>query len=241
MRHAALVLLVLTAACAGRRVAVRVSIPNLEGVETPIPNLVLTFLPYDRDSVIRSLEERAPEPRPNTVELDSLFRRFRQPFTAFLALSAADERLRRDRDSLVAAGQSAQEAPPGSRLAIVNDSLTRLAPDLARARAALDRARTELWPAMDSLRGRVRHWESTAYAGYDTLVARLPGRQLANPVADTTDPKGWAEIELPDGAWWVTARSIDPRDPNAEWYWNLRIERDTVYLDPRTGRNRPRY
>lgn len=219
----------------------RVTIPNLEGVETPIPNLVLTFLPYDRDSVIQSLEARAPGPRPNTTELDSLFHLFRQPFGEFLKLSAADERLRRTRDSLVATGQSAQEAAAGSPLAIARDSLAAIAPALSRARAALDRARATLWPAMDSLRSEVRQWESSAFQGYDTLVAGLPGRRLANPVADTTDAGGWASIQLTEGPWWVSARSIDPGDPNAEWYWNVRIEGDTVYLNPRTGRNRPRY
>ena len=221
--------------------AVRVTIPNLEGVETPVPNLLVTFLPYDRDSVIQSLDAKAPTPRPHTAALDSLFRAFRTPFSAFLGLSAADERLRRTRDSLVAAGQSAQEAPAGSRLAQVRDSLAAMAPELARARAALDQARERLWPVMDSLRAAVRDWERQAYAGYDTLVARLPGRQLANPVADTTDPGGWADIELTDGTWWVTARTIDPSDPNAIWYWNLRVDRDTMLLTPRTGRNRPRY
>jgi hypothetical protein len=241
MRRAALACLLLASACSGREVAVRVTIPNLEGVETPIPNLVLTFLPYDRDSVIQSLEARASSPRPNTAELDSLFHRFRQPFSAFLALSAADERLRRTRDSLVATGQSAQEAPAGSPLAIVRDSLAEIAPALGRARAALDQARATLWPVMDSLRSQVRRWENTAFQGYDTLVAGLPGRRMGNPVADTTDAGGWATIELTDGAWWVTARSIDAGDPNAEWYWNVRITSDTVSLNPRTGRNRPRY
>ena len=217
------------------------SIPNLNGVETPVPGLVLTFLPYDRDSIIGSLEQRATGPRPNTEPLDSLFRLFRGPFTELLQLTALDERLRQLRDSLTPSGSTPQDAPPGSRLAAVRDSLAAMAPALARARAAMERTRTTLWPAIDSLRTAVRRWENATYQGYDSIVSSLAERKLANPVADTTGPTGWAEIALTRGRWWVTARSIDPRDPNAEWYWNVAIEGDTVFLSPRTGRNRPRY
>jgi hypothetical protein len=235
-----LVLLAFIAACGGREVTVRVTIPNLDGVETPLTGLVVAFLPYDRDSIIQSLEARAPTQRPHARELDSLFRGFREPFTGFLRLAAAQERLQRESDSL---GRLGDLPPPSSaaRLTQVRDSLSRLAPEVAAARAALDRARASYWPAIESLRTAARDWSKTTYAGYDSIVRRTPGRRLANPVADTTDPGGWATIELPNGRWWVTATSIDPTDPNAEWYWNLELQRDTVLLSPRTGRNRPRY
>lgn len=236
MRLPWLVLLVAAAAgCGGRDVVVRVSIPDLDGVETPVPDLLVTFLPYDRDSILTMLETKAG-PRPHAAELDSLFARFRAPFRGLLHLAALRDRLVRARDSLAAAG------PPGSaRLEAINDSLTRLVPELARARTALDRARAAYWPRMDSLRQEARRWNAAAYAGYDSIVRELPGRRFATPVADTTDARGWATARLTQGRWWVTARSVDPSDPNAEWYWNVAIERDTVLLNSHTGRNRPRY
>jgi len=217
----ALVLLALLTACQESKIVVRVTIPGLDGQPTPLPDLVVAFLPYDRDSVISMLESRA-EPKPHTRELDSLFTAFRGPFNELLQRSAALETLRRT---------------PGSSEEQIAEAEARV----ASARKDLDAARARYWPAMDSLRREMQRWQNATYAGYDTIVRRLPGRQLANPVADTTDQTGWASISLPDGRWWVTARSIDPTDPNAEWYWNLPVTADTLLLDQRNGRRLPRY
>ena len=65
--------------------AVRVSIPGPDSVETPVTGVGVVALPYDRDSVLRQLEARAPTPRPDTAPLDSLFAAFRGPFTAYSA------------------------------------------------------------------------------------------------------------------------------------------------------------
>ena len=215
-------LLLLITACNKPPVAVRVTIPNLDGVETPVPDVVLTFLPYDRDSVVRALVAKA-RPRPHTQELDSLFRAFREPFGAYLRVAASMDRLKAARDSAS------------------SDSIAALEPELARLRAGLDRARDTLGPRIDSLRAIGKQWESETYKGYAGMGRALRARAYVNPVADTTDFGGWATIPLPKGDWWITARTIDPRDPNGEWYWNVPIRGDTVRLDPRTGHNRPRY
>jgi hypothetical protein len=39
----------------------------------------------------------------------------------------------------------------------------------------------------------------------------------------------------------VYARSWDATDPNAEWYWNIPVEDDTLLLSSRTARRQPRY
>src|SRR5437867_3979975 len=203
--------------------------------------LVFRLLPYDRDSVIRAMEARASEPRPHTRELDSLFQRFRGPFGGLLRAAHDEERWAARRDSLRA------RQGPGAPLALadsvraVEESLAALVPRLARARTEMERARAELLPPMVALRRGVRAWESTAYRGYDSIVRRLTRDRLANPVADTTGADGWAVFPLPKGRWWINARAVDLRDPNAEWYWNLELKQDTVLLNPLTGRNRPRY
>jgi hypothetical protein len=228
------VLLLSLAACRGRDVTVRVTIPDLAGRETPLAGAVVTLLPYDRDSVIASLEARAAQPRPHTGALDSLFAAFRAPFVEFSRLAAVRSRLEQELDAPDAGA-------PSERARVVRDSLAALEPVLSRSREALERARARYWPAIDSLRQEVRRWRSETYAGYDTLTRQLPGRRLATPVADTTGPDGWATVDITDGRWWVTAESLDPSDPNAEWYWNLPVRSDTVLLNPRTGRHRPRY
>jgi len=66
----------------------------------------------------------------------------------------------------------------------------------------------------------------------------LQGRDA---VTDTTGSTGWAGLTLPAGRWWIYARAWDTSDPNAEWYWNVPVQEDTVLLSSRTGRRRPRY
>jgi hypothetical protein len=230
-------MLLSTVACGPRTATIRVTIPDLAGVETPLAGIVVNFLPYDRDSILAQLESQA-EPRPHTRELDSLFRAFRQPFVEYFRLASAADRARRARDSLIATlpPETARENPSVKLLA---DSVERLANQSVAARVALDRARAELWPRIEEYRRAVRQWEDSTFRDYSRSVRSRA--VFANPVADTTDELGWATITLTDGAWWATTRSIDPGDPNAEWYWNIRIEGDTVLLDPRTGRRRPRY
>lgn len=224
--------LLLLAACSNRReIHVEVRIPDPDGVETPIPGVRVAALPYDRDSIIVALEARASEARPHTKALDSLFQAFRAPFVGYTRLAWLDEQLRRRRD---AAGSD-------SARAVLDDSVARLAPELERARADLDGARRTLWPGIDSLRSEVRRWEETVYAGYDTLVTGLTRDRMREGIQDTTDARGGATITVGPGRWWIHARSPDPQDPNAEWYWNAPLRGDTVLLTPATGSRRPRY
>jgi len=228
-------------ACAGcdtRTATVRVTIPDLDGIETPVPGLQVIFLPYDRDSLVRAFEAKAPTPRPHTKELDSLFREFAAPYREFIRIATVVDRLRRERDSLT---QALGTAAAGPRLAAITDSIGRLTPAETAANATLKRTRERLGPAIDRLRSDATKWESDTYRDYQSAVRGLGIRSFANPVADTTDALGWATIALTNGTWWATARSIDPGDPYREWYWNVRIDGDTVALSPRTGRFRPRY
>jgi hypothetical protein len=94
---------------------------------------------------------------------------------------------------------------------------------------------------MERLRAENRRWESTAWAGYDTIVKRLSLARLRVGMADTTDAVGRARLLLPPGRWWVYVRSPDPQDPNAEWYWNLPLTGDSLQLSPATGRHLSRY
>ena len=52
-----------------RTVAVRVSIPGPDSVDTPVTGIGLVALPYDRDSVLAALARNARSPRPDTAEL----------------------------------------------------------------------------------------------------------------------------------------------------------------------------
>ena len=215
-----LVLLILAAACRPRTATVRATISDLDDQETPATGLVVSFLPYNRDSILNALEGRAA-PRPHTRELDSLFEGFRVPFIGYLKATARLEQLR------------SRGAPA--------DSVAGAAQTIVTARTALSLAREQLWPPMTKYRAEVRQWEDSVYRDYSLITRSMGERVFANPVADTTDALGWATITLTNGRWWATARSIDPTDPNREWYWNVAITSDTVFLSPQTGHRRPRY
>jgi hypothetical protein len=214
-----------------RDVAVRVSIPGPDSVETPVTGVGVVALPYDRDSVLRQLEARAQTPRPDTVPLESLFAAFRGPFTAY---SAVTLRLGKLRDSVA----EAKAGPDSLRLA---DSLRATEARAERARAELDRARRDFVGRSDSLRRRMRQWEDSTYQGWDSVVQGLARRSGRTAVTDTTGSQGWAHMRLAPGRWWVYARSWDAEDPNAEWYWNTPVTKDTLILSSRTARRQLRY
>jgi hypothetical protein len=237
----------LFAGCESRQhVAVRVSVPDLTTSETPAAGVGVVALPYDRDSVLASLEERAGTPRPHTASLDSMFARFRGPFTAYTAISHAESKLR---DSLrkiqLRLDSITPESGDRSKLAVIQqrltDSLDRTSRRAQQARTALDRARTEFLSRSEKLRAAVRRWEDSTYRGWDSIVdglARGPGRQ---PVTDTTNATGWAQFTLAPGKWWIYAQAWDISDPNSKWYWNVPADQDTVLLNSRSGKRQPRY
>jgi hypothetical protein len=229
-----------------RNVAVRVSIPDPASIETPAAGVGVVALPYDRDSVLAGLEAKAQTPRPNTATLDSMFSRFRGPFTTYTEISYAESRLR---DSLMLVRTRMDSLPPASversRLSAgyqrLSDSLARTSRRAQSARAALDRARTDFVSRSESLRTAVRQWEDSTYRGWESIVESLAKARRRQPVTDTTDATGWAHFTLDSGRWWIYARAWDTADPNSQWYWNLPLVRDTILLSSRSGHRRPRY
>lgn len=238
-------LLFLTACGGTGTVTVRVVVPDLAGRETPLPGIVVTALPYDRDSILALLERRAAGPRPHTQALDSLFQAFRGPFLTFARVAWQVDQLQRRRDSLVLQHQRAtSDAARGeleARQRIVEDSLRTLNLELARRRVDLSAARDTLWPRIERLRADVERWESTAYAGYDSVLRVSTRMRYREGLSDTTDATGWAHLVLPPGRWWISTRSPDSQDPNAQWFWNLPVETDTLRLSPANARHLSRY
>jgi hypothetical protein len=237
----------LTGCDGGRReMAVRVSIPDPASTETPAAGVGVVALPSNRDSVLESLEARARTPRPDTAALDSLFARFRGPFTAYTAISYTDGALRDSlrllRSRLDSLPRSAPEYTGlSARYARLSDSLVRVEGRAHRARTALEQARVDFVSRSESLRTAVRHWEDSTYRGYDSIVGNMTNSRGREAATDTTGETGWAHFTLSPGRWWLYARAWDTGDPNAEWYWNVPVEDDTLLLSSRTGRRRPRY
>lgn len=245
MSRWSILLVLLLAACERTRVVtVIAAIPGTG--QARAANFMLVALPYDRDSLVAAFEARAARPAPATAALDSLFARYRAPFAAYTAILAETNRLgdslavRKQRlDTMPRTGAEYREAY--AAWTALRDSLRALDLQVAKARAALEAARPAFVARSESLRAVVRAWQDSTYRGYDAAVDTLVQRSHRTPVADTTDAAGVATLELRGGPWWIYARSWDPRDPNAEWYWNVRVAGDTVLLDAASGQNRPRY
>ncbi|MEP7326387.1 MAG: hypothetical protein ABI836_10600 [Gemmatimonadota bacterium] len=239
-----IVLIVILAACEPRKVEVRASIPSLDGVDAPVPNLAFIVLPYDRDSILSLLEKAAPTPRPHTARLDSLFAIWRDPFTRYARASYRAQEigeslavLRRRLDSLP---RNAPEYPSlYGTFGALNDSLAAARLQGEPARQELERLRRRVIPAVDSLRREVTAWENSTFRGYESIVDDLTTSR--DPIADTTGANGRASLRLKDGAWWVYAWTWDPGDPYRQWYWNVPVRGETVVLDARSGRQRPKY
>ena len=156
-----------------------------------------------------------------------------------------------DRDSVARALAAAAATPAPGRAAL--DSvvaglraayaryLALPAADRPEARPALDAELQRAAPRLDSLRKEQRAWERTAYAGWDSVTFALVRRLGRDPFADTTDARGQAVVAPPrPGAWWVTFEAWDAADPNSEWYWNLPLAGDTLYLTTANAERRPR-
>jgi hypothetical protein len=228
------------------KAAARVSIPGPDTLETPAAGVGVVALPYDRDSILASLEARARSPRPSTTALDSLFAKFRGPFISYTNLTYAAGRLA---DSLkqiqqqldTISRQSPQYRALHGQWLQLHDSAATVNARAKRAGLALDRARADFLSRSESLRARVRQWEDSTYQGYDSIVENLTLRRHQEGSTDTTDATGWAHFSLGPGKWWLYARAWDTSDPNAEWYWNIPVDSDTLLLSSRTGRRRPRY
>jgi hypothetical protein len=245
-RVAALALLVLASCNGPRQVAVQVLVPDLAGTETPIPGVVVAALPYDRDSLIASMERRVPTGRPHTQALDSLFQAFHAPFLDMSRAAWLVEGTSRRLDSVdTALKAAAPESPAARELAALRrgiaDSLGAQTAVLERARSALGAARDTLWPRIERLRTEARAWEEATYAGYDTLSRSQTTGKMRMITSDTTGATGWATLRIRPGSWWIHTRAPDPQDPNFEWYWNVPLAGDTLRLNPATGRRRPRY
>ena len=229
-----------------RQVAVRVSIPNPEGVETPASGVGVVALPYDRDSVLTSLEARASAPRPHTREMDTLFAHFRGPFLAYTAVSYEAGKLRDTLARVRGHGDSLpRNSPEYSRfqatVSLLSDSLVGVERREEKARSDLSRARSDFVRRSEGLRQAIRQWEDSTYRGWDSIVGNLSKTRGLEPATDTTDQTGWARFTLARGKWWIHARAWDTGDPNSEWYWNVPAAQDTVLLSSRTGKKQPRY
>ena len=149
-------------ACRGGHVVIEAAIPDETGALTPLAGARLVLLPYDRDSLIQVLENRAPSARPSRRGSTASSTRSGRRSTSTCALSAA---LARTTDS----SRAARSRIPRPR-----------------ARDVLSATRDRLEPSIDSERIRIRAWEDTALRTYDSIGGLLVRQSYRDAIVDST-------------------------------------------------------
>lgn len=234
------------AACGGGEVVVKATSSTEASEPAPVEDMVVTFLPYDRDSIFSALEEQAETPRPEIPQ--SLRQQFDSVIVAQREWRGAEDTWSGVRDSLETLSQQMEGMDQASadymRMFDQFQELEGRVGALERRKDRLfqrfDSLQREVVERSDSVRAEIRNWEEEAYHGYVELtdsILRVQGREIHR---DTTDAEGVARVSLPSGDWWVYARTAP--GPYEELYWNVHVmpsEADTLMLSRENAEIRP--
>lgn len=237
---------IVLAACGGGEVVVKATASTEAGEASPVEDMVVTFLPYDRDSIFSELEEQADTARPEIPR--TLRNQFDSVIVAQREWREAEDTWSGVRDSLETLSQQMDGMDQAStdymRLFDQFQELEGRVGALERRKDRLfqrfDSLQREVVDRSDSVRAEIRNWEETAYHGYVELtdsIMRAQGREIRR---DTTDADGVASASLPAGDWWVYARTTP--GPYEELYWNIRVvpsDVDTLRLSRENAEFRP--
>lgn len=238
--------LLLLAACDGGPVTVQVVAGTSTEDAQPVEDVVVEFLPYDRDSIFEAMASRAEEPEPAIPQ--DLRDQFDQVIDAQQSWRDAEAEWGQVRDSLKQLSQQMEGLDRRSREYLeLFDSFN----ELEQRVSALDQRRERLFARFDSLQKAtveradsvqsvIRTWEDDAFEGYTAIVDSLVEAR-GEVRSDTTGAQGYATVSLPGGDWWAYARHTP--GPFEELYWNVHLvpgETDTLTLNRENAEVRPR-
>lgn len=237
----------LLAACDGGPVTVQVVAGATADDARPVEDVIVEFLPFDRDSIFEAMAARADESEP-TIPQD-LRDQFDEVIDAQQAWRDAEAQWSRVRDSLKQLSQQMEGLDRRGReymelFDTFNDLENRVnALDQRRARlfASFDSLQKATVERADSVQAVIRMWEDDAFEGYTAIVDSLVEARGAEIRTDTTDASGYATVNLSGGDWWVHARHTP--GPFEELYWNVHVvpsESDTLVLSRDNAETRPR-
>ncbi len=235
-------------ACGGGEVTVRVT-SGAEGQEMqPVEGAVVTFVPYDRDSIFEALANRAAEPEPEIPE--GLRQQFDQVIEAQQEWRDAEAQWSDARDQLQQIRSRMDGLDERSREYL---QLFERFEQTEQRVNTLDARRQQLFERFDTLqkatvsradsvRAVIASWEEEAFRDYtDITDSILRAEGVEEIPADTTGADGYVSVSLPSGEWWVYSRHTP--GPFEELYWNVRIDpsqSDTLVLDRENAESRPR-
>jgi hypothetical protein len=220
-----LVLPLVLAACGKPQVTVQAELARTgSDAATPIADLPVRLIPYDRDAILDSLTKAANEPEPALpsdldVVRDSLA-------AAQVAWRAEEARLHAIEDTIptlvipVGADPAVREAML-VRTRRLDQEQREVKQRLGVLQARIAAYSRAIGTAVDSVRVARQRWSETVLKDFDRIAEekiRAAGRTGA---VDTTSRSGAALLRVEEGRWWVYARYALP---DAELYWNLPVE-----------------
>ena len=236
------------AACGAAEVSVVVALGD-DTESTPLDDVEIQLLPYDRDQVFDSLEAAAPTPEPE-MPADLLAARdeIAQAQQEWLDLETRWGVLR---DTLQRLNSRLDELNPGEGAyrAIFNEWQD-LEAELNRAERQRDGAfnnfnslQQATIERMDSMRIVRADWSDQAFEDVSLVIMAKVDVSGLDILVDTTDASGIADFQdgVAPGMYWVHARHELPYD---ELYWNvpvtvsreeplvLRLSRDNAEVRP---------
>lgn len=228
MRRTVLLLAVtstaLLGACGGQ-VDVKAQLSNNDQV-TPLKDMEVWLLPYDRDQIFDSLASAYPEPEPTypdsvTALQDSVIaaqRRWQEAQAQWNTL----------RDSLLAITKKMEglSRASGEYVALFKD-FNDLDPREKQLRSQSDALfkeftglQTRFSDESQEITAQRQSWSDEAFADVDSIMQARIDQIGREPVADTTDDAGLATFKAKSGKWWVYARH---ELPFTELYWNVPV------------------
>lgn len=224
-------LLPVLAACGGGEVTVRV-VTEGDTAQQPVEDLVLTFLPYDRDSIFDVLTEQASEPEPQLPE--DLVDQYEEVQSAQQTWREAESRWAVLRDSLKNLSQQMEGLDRRSREYL---QLFEQYNELEGQERQLNSQKDQLFARFDSLQKStvsradsmeavIGAWEEIAFEDYTSITDSILEERGVEIQVDTTGANGYATTRLSGGEWWAYTRFQLPFE---ELYWNLRV--DTMFGD----------
>ncbi|HEX2168187.1 MAG TPA: hypothetical protein VHG09_13215 [Longimicrobiales bacterium] len=216
-------------ACGGGEVVVQVYTEQ-EGQPTPVPELQVSALPYDRDALFDSLGTAYGTPEP---ELPAELTQLRDSIAAAnQQWSEMNARWAEGRDSLRTLLEGMQSIPRSNpRYLPMFNRYNALEREVSAAEAASDQAFQRFSALNDRYATQAEEtrlareqWADAAYADIDDVIdARLRELRL-DAAVDTTNANGIVRFRgLRAGDWWIHARYDLPF---AELYWNEPIQVD---------------
>ncbi|MFV1986073.1 MAG: hypothetical protein ACC682_02240 [Gemmatimonadota bacterium] len=231
----------LLAAC-GSSLTVEVVTEGLEGETTPVANLEVQFMPYDRDSLFSAIAASAGSPEPQVpaevrARLDSVQ-------TLQATWRTIEGSWNEVRDSL--RGISDRLANTDSRSREYRQMFDQFNAMEGRERSlnqqrqiAFDEytgLQTATTAQLDSVRAVIDSWEDVAFADFAEIEGALLVALGSEVRFDTTDASGLVTTSLGGGDWWVHTRVPVPA---GELYWNVLVGGvDTLRLGPGNAERR---